>query len=199
MDLERIKERLVKMKAIAERGVGGERDAADRLLREIAAKHGISLDDIESEVEREHIVDIRKSWQRQIFVQLLGLMRIEQYGDRYADKLNLFKRFQYVKASGRKPRGRIVRRTVACYYTVCTDAQWLEVTAKYAVLCADYERQIKAFPLAFLMRNDLLLPFNPNGKTPSAKENEQYCTAAALADGIWKSRLNKQLEIKEDE
>ena len=36
MDLERIKERLVKMKAMAERGVGGERDAADRLLREIA-------------------------------------------------------------------------------------------------------------------------------------------------------------------
>ena len=126
-------------------------------------------------------------------------MRIEQYGDRYADKLSLFKRNQFVQTRGRKSRGRMRRRTVACYYTVCTDAQWLEVTAKYAVLCADYERQIKAFPLAFLMRNDLLLPFNPNGKKPSAKEEEQYSTAAALADGIWKSRLNKQLEIKEDE
>lgn len=199
MDLERIKERLAKMKALAERGDGGERDAAERLLRQIAAKHGISLDDIESEVEREHIVDIKKSWQRQIFVQLLGLMRIEQYGDRYADKLSLFKRNQYVQTRGRTSRGRMRRRTVVCYYTVCTDAQWLEVTAKYAVLCADYERQIKAFPLAFLMRNDLLMPFNPNGKTPSAKEEEQYSTAAALADGIWKSRLNKQLEIKEDE
>ncbi len=197
MDLERIKERLVKMKAMAERGVGGERDAADRLLREIAAKHGISLDDIESEVEREHIVDIQKSWQRQIFVQLLGLMRIEQYGDRYADKLSLFKRNQYVQTRGRTSRGRMRRRTVACYYTVCTDAQWLEVTAKYAVLCADYERQIKAFPLAFLMRNDLLMPFNPNGKTPSAKEDEQYCTAETLAAGIQKSHLAKQLEMND--
>ena len=197
MDLEQIKERLAKMKALAERGVGGERDAADRLLREIAAKHGISLDDIESEVEREHIVNIRKSWQRQIFVQLLGLMSIEQYGDRYADKLSLFKRNQYVQTRGRTSRGRMRRRTVVCYYTVCTDAQWLEVTAKYAVLCADYERQIKAFPLAFLMRNDLLMPFNPNGKKPSAKEEEQYCTAAALAYGIWKSRLNKQLEMND--
>ena len=197
MDLERIKERLVKMKAMAERGVGGERAAADRLLREIAAKHGISLDDIESEVEREHIVDIQKSWQRQIFVQLLGLMRIEQYGDRYADKLSLFKRNQYVQTRGRTSRGRMRRRTVACYYTVCTDAQWLEVTAKYAVLCADYERQIKAFPLAFLMRNDLLMPFNPNGKTPSAKEDEQYCTAETLAAGIQKSHLAKQLEMND--
>lgn len=197
MDLERIKDRLVKMKAMAERGVGGERDAADRLLREIAAKHGISLDDIESEVEREHIVDIQKSWQRQIFVQLLGLMRIEQYGDRYADKLSLFKRNQFVQTRGRKSRGRMRRRTVACYYTVCTDAQWLEVTAKYAVLCADYERQIKAFPLAFLMRNDLLLPFNPNGKKPSAKEDEQYCTAATLAAGIQKLHLDKQLEMED--
>ena len=197
MDYERIKERLVKMKAMAERGVGGERDAADRLLREIAAKHGISLDDIESEFEREHIVDIQKSWQRQIFVQLLGLMRIEQYGDRYADKLSLFKRNQYVQTRGRTSRGRMRRRTVACYYTVCTDAQWLEVTAKYAVLCADYERQIKAFPLAFLMRNDLLMPFNPNGKKPSAKEDEQYCTAETLAAGIQKSHLDKQLEMED--
>lgn len=197
MDLEQIKERLAKMKALAERGVGGERDAAERLLRDIAAKHGISLDDIGSEVEREHIVNIQYSWQRQIFLQLLGLMRIEQYGDRDADKLNLFKRFQYVKASGRKSRGRMRRRTVACYSTVCTDAQWLELEAKYVVLCSDYERQIKAFPLAFLMSNKLLMPYNPNGKKPSAEEDEQYCTAATLAEGIRKSNLNKQLEMKD--
>lgn len=197
MDIERIKERLVKMKAMAERGVGGERDAADRLLREIAAKHGISLDDIESEVEREHIVNIQTSWQRLIFIQLLGLMRIEQYGDRDADKLNLFKRNQYVQTRGRTSHGRMRRRTLACYFTVCTDVQWLELEAKYVVLRADYERQIKAFPLAFLMSNNLLMPYNPNGKTPSAKEDEQYCTAETLAAGIQKSHLDKQLEMKD--
>ena len=197
MDLEQIKERLAKMKALAERGVGGERDAAERLLREIAAKHGISLDDIGSEVEREHVVNIQYSWQRQIFIQLLGLMRLDQYGDRDADKLHLFARRQYVQTRGRKSRGRTRQRKVAYYFTVCTDAQWLELEAKYVVLCADYERQIKAFPLAFLMSNKLLMPYNPNGKKPSAEEDEQYLTAETLAAGIRKSHLNKQLEMKD--
>ena len=197
MDLEQIKERLAKMKALAERGVGGERDAAERLLREIAAKHGISLDDIGSEVEREHIVNIQTPWQRLIFIQLLGLMRLDQYGDRDADKLHLFARRQYVQARGRKSRKLTRRRTVVCYYTVCTDAQWLELEAKYVVLCADYERQIKAFPLAFLMSNNLLMPYNPNSKKPSAEADEQYLTAETLAAGIRKSHLNKQLDMKE--
>ena len=197
MDIEQIKERLAKMKALAERGDGGERDAAERLLRQIAAKHGISLDGIGSEVEREHVVDIRKSWQRQIFLQLLGLMRIEQYGDRDADKLSLFKRFQYVVTGCRKSRRRKLPRKLACYYTVCTDAQWIELEAKYVVLRADYERQIKAFPLAFLMSNNLLMPYNPNGKKPSAEEDEQYLTAETLAAGIRKSHLSKQLEMKD--
>ena len=197
MDLEQIKERLAKMKAMAERGVGGERDAAEHLLQEIAAKHGISLDDIGSEVEREHVVNIQYSWQRQIFLQLLGLMRLDQYGDRDADKLSLFKRYQYVQTRGRESRGRTRQRKVAYYFTVCTDAQWLELEAKYVVLRADYERQIKAFPLALLMSNNLLMPYNPNGKKSSAKEEEQYLTAETLAAGIRKSHLNKQLEMKD--
>lgn len=196
-DLEHIKERLAKMKALSERGVGGERDAAERLLREIAGKYGISLEDIGSEVEREHVVNIQHSWQRDIFLQLLGLMRIDQYGDRYADKLHLFKRRQYVQTRGRKSRGRTRRRTVSYYYTVCTDAQWLELEAKYVVLRADYEKQIKAFSLAFLMRNNLLLPYNPNGKKPSAEENEQWSTAETLACGIVKSHIDKQIEMKD--
>lgn len=199
MDIEQIKERLAKMMALAERGVGGERDAAERLIQEIAAKHGISLDDIGSEVEREHVVSVKKSWQLQIFIQLLGLMRIEQYGDRYADKLKLFTRRQYVQTHGRKSRGQTRRRTVACYFTVCTDAQWLELEAKYVVLLDDYDRQIKAFPLAFLIRNNLLMPYDQNGKNTSKKEDELYHDATLLAEGIQKSSLNKQLEHRIEE
>lgn len=197
MDLEQIKERLAKMKALAERGVGGERDSAERLLREISVKYGIDLDVISSDVEREHIVNIQKPWQRQIFIQILGLMRIEQYGDRDADKLYLFKRNQYVQTRGRKSRGRTRQRKVACYFTVCTDAQWLELEAKYVVLRADYERQIKAFTLAFMMSNNLLMPYNPNGKKSCAEADEQYLTAETLAAGIRKSHLSKQLEMKD--
>lgn len=187
-NIEQIKARLAKIMALSERGVGGERDAAERLLHELADKHGISLDDIGSDVEYEHIVKLRHPWQRTIFIQLLGLMRIEQYGDRHAAKLSLYKR---KVQSGSRSR----RKTVDQFFTFCTDAQWLELEAKYVVLCVDYERQIKAFPLAFLIRNNLLMPYDPDAKAPTAKEDEEYLTAETLACGISKSSLNKQLEM----
>ena len=38
MDIERLKERLGKMKALANSGIGGERAAAENLIRKLAAK-----------------------------------------------------------------------------------------------------------------------------------------------------------------
>ena len=193
MDIERLKERLGKMKALADFGIGGERIAADRLIHKICAKYGISIDDVDTEIEREHTVEITQAWKRQIFLQLLGLMRIEQYGDRNADKLNLF---MQKRPGGHRGRGKSRRQTwVKRYFTVCTDAQWLELSAKFDVLCFDYTKQLKAFPLAFLMSNDLLMPFDPD--KPHTAPHEQYGIAANLAVGIKKSRLNKQLEMKD--
>ena len=191
-DIEKLKDRLCKVKALADYGCGGERAVADRLLRTLAAKHDVSLDSIGSEVEREHTVEAAQAWRRRLFVQLLGLMRIEQYGDRHADKLLLS------FAVTRVRRGRTRRPTwTKRYYTVCTDAQWLELSAKFAVLCADYRRQLRAFPLAFLMRNDLLMPYDPSAPENSAAEDERYGIAERLSAGIERSRLHRQLEAKE--
>jgi hypothetical protein len=195
MDIERLKERLCKMKALADCGTGGERAAAANLIRKLAAKYGMSLDDIDTEIEREHTVEATQAWQRQIFLQLLGLMRIEQYGDRHADKLNMFcqKHRGWYRGRGKARRQIWVKR----YFTVCTDAQWLELTAKYSVLCADYIKQLKAFPRAFLVRNDLLMPYNPDDPEPTAEQKEQFAIAEDLATGIKKSLLSKQLEMKD--
>ena len=193
MDIERLKERLGKMKALADFGIGGERDTAERLIKELSAKYGISLDDIDTEIEREYTIEATQAWQRLIFMQLLGLMRIEQYGDRHADKLNMFCQKH---RGGYRGRGKARRQIwVKRYFTVCTDAQWLELSAKFDVLCFDYTKQLKAFPLAFLMSNDLLMPFDPD-KLHTAPD-EQYGIAANLAVGIEKSRLSKQLEMKD--
>ena len=192
MDLESLKERLRKMKALADFGYSGERDAAERLITEICAKHGISIDEIEADVEREHTVSVKNAWQRKIFIQLLGLMRIEQYGDRHADKLKLQVAYVRVAGRGRKRSRRLNFR----YFTKCTNLQWLELSSKFAVLCAAYEKQLKAFPMAFLMSNDLLMPYDPETPAPTAKENEEYAIAMKLSAGIEQTCLHKQIEHK---
>jgi len=192
-DLDKLKERLLKMKQLAEAGVGGERAAADRLIRRICDKYDISLDDIDNEVEREHTIDIAYLWQRSIFRQLLGLMRIEQYGDLYADKLHLFIEKRPAGHRGRGKKRRVIYFTR--YYTVCTDAQFLELSAKYDVLTVDYIKQLKSFELAFLMSNDLLLPYDPD--KPQTAPDEEYKIASRLSHGIKPSEFHKQLELKD--
>lgn len=193
MDLERIKERLRKMKALADFGCGGERDAAERLISEMCEKHGISIDEIESEVEREHTVILKAAWERKIFIQILGLMRIEEYGDRDADKLVL--KVEVTPFRGKNKKGRLTWRRR--YFTKCTDLQWLEMISKFDLLCASYKKQLAQFTLAFLMSNDLLMPYNPKSPEMTAKEKEEYETAMRLSAGIVKTRLNKQLEYTE--
>lgn len=48
MQKEKMVERLVKLKALAERGVGGEKETALRMFAELKEKHGISDKEIET-------------------------------------------------------------------------------------------------------------------------------------------------------
>lgn len=193
VDIEAIKERLRKMKALADFGIGGERDAAENLIREICSKHNISIDEVKDDIEREHNIPCSCSWQRKIFIQLLGLMRIDQYGDRHCNKLKLKCESRFVTKRGSRRRRVLHFR----YFTLCTDLQWLELISKFEVLCTSYKKQLKAFPTAFLMSNDLLMPYNPDAAPPTEKEKEDYDIAIRLSVGIEPTQLHKQLEVKE--
>ena len=179
--IDKIKNKMRKLKALADRGIDGEADTAQRLLAEVAEKYGISLDELDLEAEEQIRFEIKlpKEWQSTIFRQLVGLMRLEKYGDAHKIGKLLFYRFS--------TKHRL-------YVVHCTKAEWLELTAKYEVLARDYIKQIKSFTLAFLMRNDLLLPpSNDHDTKIKPKEREEYRAAEILSFGIEKSRMNKQL------
>lgn len=180
MNVEEMKERLRKLKALADRGEGGERDVAEQLLNELATKYNISLDFINEESIQQFTVRVNRSWQRKLLGQLLGLMRVREYGSAKADKLRLFfDRFDH--------------RNV---YTEATQAQWLEIMAQYEVLKHDYQAQLNDFYLAFLMKNDLLIMADDGDDKPSREELEKHRRAAILSLGVTRSKLNKQLEVK---
>lgn len=176
-DRDDILARLAKMKALAERGESGERDNAARLMESVAAKYGIDLDAVGAEAESDHPVTF-SGWKKSLAVQLLGLMRIEQYGDRNADHC-------YMASIGRGAKKRL--------FVTCTDSQFVELMAKHSVLCRDYEEQRKAFYRAFLVANDLLLPAVENEQF-SDRELEEARLSNRLAAGIKRSNLHRQLE-----
>ncbi|MBQ7251462.1 MAG: hypothetical protein IJS32_02545 [Kiritimatiellae bacterium] len=183
-DREKIISRLSKMKALADGGVGGERENAARLLEEVAAKYGIELDDIVPDEETLHPIDIPRGWKLDRVNQLLALMRLEKYGStKVLDHCCIVYHHKL-----RKGRFHVASRSVKC-----TDTQFVELMSKFTVLSRDFDRQRKALFRAFIDANDLLLPYAPE-LAPQTDEERDLCEEARrLALGIQKSALAKQL------
>ena len=187
---EKIMARLAKMKALADGGTGGERENAARLLEEVAAKYGIDLDRIGSETEKDHPLDgFKEGWRLDLVCQLLALMRIEKYGNPEGGRGHCCVFIHRVR--DRKPGAHWRTEGLTAR---CTDAQFVELQAKFAVLSRDYERQKRAFNRAFLAANDLLTPYDPERAAKVTQEElDEALEARRLAVGIQRSALNKQL------
>ena len=187
MNLEEIKSRLMKMKALANAGVGGERANAEKLLAELAAKYGIDLGDLDGEEVVEYTFKFSSTWQRQLFSQLVGLLRQEKAkrGEVLREKeLKIYAwTFKRVRDNER--------------LTYAKKSDWLELTAKFEVLKADYKRQQANFYLAFLMANDLLMDPDYDAPKPTREQLKAYKDASFMSLGIKRSSLDKQLENKE--
>ncbi len=181
--------RLMKMKALAERGEGGERTAAESLLSAISEKYGINLDDLEHETETEYPLLVGKGWRLSLFSQLAAIIRLEQYGDIEAEHCHVIVRSRYAWGSGRNPR-RTVKHD---RFFRGTQSQFLELTAKFGILSRDYEAQRKAFYTAFLSRNGLLLPYGTLKRKPTEKEIKEAGLAERLAAGITPSTIRKMI------
>lgn len=191
MNLDEIKSRLMKMKALANAGVGGERANAEKLLAELAAKYGIDLGDLDDEEIEEHEIKFTQSWQRKLLGQLAAIMRQEK---RKRGEVLRNKECELWRSIFGGKHCKWEKFTV--YATKC---DWLELTAKFEVLKADYKRQQKSFYLAFLMANDLLTDPDDDAPKPTPEEIKAYKAASFMSLGIERTSLHPQLENKENE
>ena len=191
MNIEEIKRRLMKMKALANAGVDGERANAEKLLVELAEKYGINLDEFEDVEEiEEYEVKLTQLWQRRLFSQLEGIMRQEKRkrGEMLRD--NELKLYRSLFGYGKFCK-------VTKFSTCATRSDWLELMAKFEVLKAAYKRQQKSFYLAFLMANDLLAEPDDDTPEPTPEEMKAYKAATFMSMGIERTSLHPQLENME--
>lgn len=189
MNIEEIKRRLMKMKALANAGVGGERANAEKLLVELAEKYGINLDEFEDGEEIvEYKFNFSSTWQRKLLGQLVVLKRQEKKKRGEALREKELEIYSWVFN-----RGRENERTI-----YATKSDWLELMAKFEVLKTAYKRQQKSFYLAFLMANDLLTDPDDDAPEPTPEERKAYKAAVFMSTGIERTSLHTQLENMED-
>lgn len=133
MTREQAEEKLKKIKALAERGVDGEKDGAEKVYRELMKKYQIE----EAEVLEDRVTlhwfgysdNLEEDLLTQIFYKVTGSPTYQRYTGKY---------------SRRKKRG-----------CECTELEAIEIKMLFNFYKGELKREMGAFLIAFNSKNDL--------------------------------------------
>lgn len=124
---------LKKIRALAERGVGGEADNAEEILRRLMEKYGVSEDELDEEERRRHDFEYHGKEQEKLLRQVV-------YKVTGGYDYNLVYR-----ASGRKVKTRLGAD--------CTAAEKVEIEFLFDFYTRLWERERDAFLSAFIQKH----------------------------------------------
>ena len=189
MSKQDIIDKIKKVKRLAEKGVDGEKESAQKRVEEMMQRYGITEDDLDDEKESLFTYYVEGLYGWKLLNQIIG----KHFPDIHAmymphhripkDHRMLFKEI----AKGKK------HNVICC----CNAAQFVEVTTYYEIMHRSFQEQAEIFYYAFLSKNNLLV--EGDGHEPSEKELKEARQAAIMGMGIEKAEVHKALEGKEVE
>ena len=167
---------LQKIKALADRGEGGERESAAALLEKLMNKYGISEEELNRERAQDYFFPYSQETERRLLNQIIYMVTgAGGYGC-------------VGSWSGRK------RKKIG---TTCTAAQKLEIEAYFAFYRAAMEKELEVFYSAFASKNGLYPPdslVKPRDYADLTEEEiEIAARAGMMAAGMEKHHFRKQI------
>lgn len=172
------KEELVKkIKALADSGVGGEKENAQKILTELMRRYNISEEELCEENIKEFEIKIPKVFKAhelavQTFYSVVGCKNEKKFFSGYKEKRNRF--------------------------VFCTSAEFVEFEAKYKFYLHYLEKESERFYSAFIQANKI---FPPKGLERENVEQETLTNedieVLKMAAGLEKHNYNLQIENKE--
>lgn len=161
-----------KLKALADRGIGGEKLNAERMLQNLMRKHNISLEEIEGEI-RDFVSFILKPEQRKLFAQVASM--VVPNTDLYGRKVSRNKLFLYL-----------------------TKCEYIELKATFDFFWKAYKQESDLFYTAFIHQNHI---FRTDETIEEAVEHsltpEEVKKIAAMMMGINKYTRRKELSTNQ--
>lgn len=170
-------ELLQKIKALAEKGQGGEKINAQKILAQLMEKYNISETELSDEVLKEFDIQTYNKWEQRLLYQVAYSV----YGN--IDESKVILRYTYKK-------GKFCIR--------CTSSEFLEIEAKFNFYRYHFKKQQEIFYNAFLCSNDIYPPENlvNREKFKHRDLTDDDLAALRMARGIDKSEFRKQIEHK---
>ena len=172
---EKVIQRIKKLQALAERGVGGEKETAQRKLQKMLDENGIySLEELEQEKYEYTIFSYNGKHERKLLFQVMYKV-LTAAGD----------------LTSYKPSG--TRQKVGIY---CTKAQKIEIELEFEFYRNLFYEELTLFMKAFIQAQEIFPPDAPQGGKYD-KLNPDDMKIAFMASGIDRRTRAEMIETKE--
>ena len=186
MDREEILNKIRKVQALAEQGVGGEKESAEKRLAEMMEKYDITWEDLGKEEEIIFWYTAKgKDW-KMLINQILGVNEIRHA---FVDPHSQTKNSKWLRSCSDRPRG-------ANVVMICSRAKFIEMTTAYEIYQRSFDEHYESFVYAFLGQNKLLGKPSTNNRELTPEEEQTYRRAVLMMSGVDKAQINKQIEAK---
>lgn len=157
-----------KIKALADKGIGGEKVNAETMLIDFMHKHGIEPSDLEDEFRSE-------------------------YEFRYGSKEQLIMVQSILKVMGKAVKIYGYRGKRNAVFIECSVSEFVEINSISDFYYRHYENELKIFNTAFIHKNGLL-PFDAGTADESDMSEEDRQKLKSMYEGIEAKRHLKQIE-----
>lgn len=161
MEIDKAKERYLKLKALAERGVGGERDTAKKKIDSLLLKYGVTIEELEEETLGDYIFSYKGEIEKKLLAQCI------------------------YKALGKDFSIYKVNNTRNKLGVQCTKAQKIEIELDFDFYKKALYNELDVFIQAFVTKNSIF-PSDGSACNENYTRNEKDERALMMSRGIEK-------------
>lgn len=173
------RELLKKLQALADRGVGGEKEGAERKLKELIKKYGIEEEELLEDKEEEFEFCFKGKWEKKLLRQLFYKM----FGLEYANKTY---GYRYGKGS----------RSI--YGINCTRAEGLQLQVEFEFYKSLYYEELELFQDAFIQKHKIFdLKGGSDDKEYTIEEKQRIMRMFQMMEGMQDKSINPMIEMRE--
>jgi hypothetical protein len=168
-----------KLKALSDRGIGGEKVNAQKLLDDLLKKHNLSIEDIENEKIDDYYFSPKEKDEQLLY----------QITKRVNSEIKCYK----------IPQKKVKEYALKGNFIIsCTLSESIEIEAMFDIYKKHLEKELEIFWYAFCKANNLLIQTNEKREfsSLSSEEVENITRSYAMANNIKAETYRKQLADK---
>lgn len=176
------KELIKKLQALAERGVGGEKEGAQKKLAQLMEKYNINETDLSDDQLREHKWKYHTEFQKRLLYQVMYKI----IGKDFLDKA-----YRYINGKGSK----------SIFCMKCTDSEATQISVEYDFYCQTWQEEQDFFFNCFIQKHKIF-PMDNNKKFDREQKEMSLEDAARMEmamNAMQEKSIVQRLEGKSNE